>query len=103
MRDLDTVRGRVPHDPSWTRETMNPSELAAGHGARSEGTPTERTSEAGGGRRAGRPEYRGAKAGAATVPPPARTLADWLAIPAHDAEGRCYCGPAGCANDRSRS
>lgn len=31
---------------------------------------------------------------------PARTVDDWLDIPAHDAEGRCHCGPAGCALDR---
>lgn len=83
---------------------MNPSTAGADHAGGSEETPIERTREVGGGRAPRRAEYRGAKAGAATVPVrPARTLEDWLAIPAHDAQGRCFCGPAGCALEVRRA
>jgi len=82
---------------------MNPITEGADHARGSEGTPIERTREVGGGREPVA-ENRQAKAGAVAVPVrPARTLEDWLSIPAHDAQGRCFCGPAGCALEVRRA
>lgn len=82
---------------------MNPITEGADHARGSEGTPIERTRKVGGGRESVA-ENRQAKAGAVAVPVrPARTLEDWLSIPAHDAQGRCFCGPAGCALEVRRA